>query len=285
MKRHELSAAFRSLPEEELLGLAEDIKQHGQRLPIITLAGEILDGWHRYLACKMIGVKPITEAFTGADPAAFVKSMNHHRRHETASQRSMAIVIVSAWREKGNKNQGDKKGSDHLSHLPPTAEQMAAEAGTSVASVKRAKAVVAGGTAELKQAVVDGKITVDKAAKIAKLPKKKQAAAAKKAAEKKPEPKHEEPDLAKELERADTEIRRLQRLVESLKASDTLKELAMAHEKFSQLEGRLQQSITTENEAKKQAAYSTKLLENIRKVLGVAKNSEIIPKLNKLVVL
>ena len=278
MKQHPLSAAFPPMPSEELAALAADIKINGQHFPIVVFEDMVLDGWHRLLACKMIGKAPLTEKYSGKDPSAFVESANKFRRHMTASQRAMSVVLIDAWREKGKPKQSDKSLMAPGSQLQSNKE-MAAKAGVGVETIKRAKAVAKDGSDAVKKDVVEGKITVKAA--VAKLPKNKAKTAGKK--EVPPEPP--EVDLMKELERCDTEIRRLQRLVDSLKASDTLKELALAHEKFNQLEGRLQQSITTENEAKKQAAYSTKLLDNIRKTLSVSKNSEIIPKLNKLVVL
>lgn len=81
---------------------------------------------------------------------------------------------------------------------------------------------------------------------------------------------------AKELEHADQEIRKLQALVESLQSSDLGKEVAAWHLKFDKLDGRLQQCMTTKNEAERQARYSTGLLEKIRKTLRVEKNSLIL---------
>lgn len=86
-------------------------------------------------------------------------------------------------------------------------------------------------------------------------------------------------DLGAELERADREIRELQSLVESLQADDRAAEIARWQRKYSQLEGRLQQAIAEGNEAKRQAARQGKLLREIRSVLGVERNGEIVPAL------
>jgi hypothetical protein len=57
LEQHPLSAAFPSMPENEIAALALDIESHGQREPGITLDGMVLDGWHRYLACHRLGVQ------------------------------------------------------------------------------------------------------------------------------------------------------------------------------------------------------------------------------------
>ena len=74
---------------------------------------------------------------------------------------------------------------------------MAAEAKVGVKTIARAKRVAKSGSKALKKAVKDGKITVDKAAEIAKLPIEEQAAGIK-AAEIKapPEPQYTPLDAA-----------------------------------------------------------------------------------------
>ncbi len=84
-----------------------------------------------------------------------------------------------------------------------------------------------------------------------------------------------ENNLLSELEAADKEIRRLNALVESLSKSDLAAEVASWHLKFDQLNGRLQQAITTGNEAQKQAVYYGKVLTEIKKIVGVEKIGQI----------
>jgi hypothetical protein len=78
------------MDQDGLNKMAEDIKAHGQRLPIILFEGKILDGRNRYLACKMAGVWPFyKELPDGEDPVAYAESMNLPRRDLTVSQRAM----------------------------------------------------------------------------------------------------------------------------------------------------------------------------------------------------
>ena len=158
---------------------------------------------------------------------------------------------------------------------------MAVAAGTTGRTIQQAKAVEESGSVVLREAVKAGEISVKKAAKVAKLPKAKQAKAMKEPAPKKEKPKDDDGEMVKELEAADSQIRSLQELVESLKKSDLAKEVVKWREKFAQLEGRLRQCMTTKGEAEKQAKYSTSLLAQIRKALKVQKNSEILPALKK----
>ena len=108
-----------------------------------------------------------------------------------------------------------------------------------------------------------------------------------KAAPKEPEPKEAEPvdgeaDPWKELEAADKQIRDQDMLIKSLSGSDLAKEVADWQMKFTQLEGRLGQAVTTKNEAEKQARYYGDILKKIRKALGVEKTQQIIARIEQL---
>jgi len=89
MKVHELAKYFPILEGEEFDLLVQDIKEHGQLEPIVTVKGEILDGVNRYRACEQLGIEPITEEYQGDDALSYVISINIRRRHLTESQRAM----------------------------------------------------------------------------------------------------------------------------------------------------------------------------------------------------
>ena len=90
------------------------------------------------------------------------------------------------------------------------------------------------------------------------------------------------PNLVNELERAQQTILSQQAVVESLNKSDLAAEVVKWRDKFDRLEGRLQQLMTTEAEARKQATYATGLLAQIRKLLKVEANAAIIPEIKNL---
>lgn len=282
--QHPLSAAYPSMSDEELTALAADIKTHGLRSNIVLYKNQVLDGWHRYLACEQAGVNPRTIDYKGADPVAFVESANEHRRHMTASQRGYAKVALSEWRAEGRPKTG-------LNKPVKSAAVMADEANVGVETIKHAKAVHANGSDVLKEAVKEGEIPVSRAAKIANLPKDKQAAAMKekpakvakpkKAAAKEPEGAEFEPGLLEKLAFASAQVDSQALLIASLRKPDLAKEVEAWHLKFDQLNGRLQQVLTTSNQMKRQAAYATGLLAKIRAALKVKKDSEILPALKR----
>lgn len=94
---------FPMMAEDELRELAEDIRENGQKDPIVvgevvTSDGEVvevlIDGRNRRSACKLAGVEPIIKKLEGGDPTAFVLSANIHRRHMTKGQRAMAVAKI-----------------------------------------------------------------------------------------------------------------------------------------------------------------------------------------------
>ena len=98
---------------------------------------------------------------------------------------------LSEWATEGKRSDTTPNGR------VKTESEMAVEAKVGVQTISRAKRVAKSGSKALKKAVKDGKITVDKAAEIAKLPMEEQAAAIK-AAEIKapPEPQYTALDAA-----------------------------------------------------------------------------------------
>jgi len=190
MTQHPLSAIFPALPEDEMSALVEDIAEHGLRQPIVTYQGQVLDGWHRYLACRRAKVPTKEVEYRGKNPAAYVKSCNWHRRHMTASQRAAAVAALNEWGSRGTNqhNRGSIPGMDPTTggsipgmDPPKTTKELARQAGVSTATMERAKAVEVGGSDELKQAVHDGEVSVKAAASAVKKPKREQLKAARKA--------------------------------------------------------------------------------------------------------
>lgn len=169
-KRHELSSIFPDMSKEEIWALAGDIEENGLRDPVVLYKGKILDGWHRYEACKIAEVVPRTVEYKGDRPADYVRSKNWHRRHMTEAQRALAKVQLSQWATEGRP--GKTVSIDTVS----TEAQMAQEAGVSRASISRAKVIESEGSKALKDAVKEGKVSLAKGEKIARAPKAEQKA-------------------------------------------------------------------------------------------------------------
>jgi hypothetical protein len=158
LEQHPLSSAFPGMTKAELESLTDDIAEEGQREPITIFQGKILDGFHRYCACKACGRVPITvELPANTDPVAFVKSRNLHRRHLSASQRAAAVVACTEWAKSGE-NQHTRGGAPGAG---ATVREMAREAEVSPRTIQQAKVAVEAGRIE---EIRDGKVSVKEAA-------------------------------------------------------------------------------------------------------------------------
>ena len=162
--QHPLSAAFPPMDDADFMRLKDNIDDDGQRDPIVVFGGMVLDGWHRYRACLMIGFEPKIVPFEGDDPAAFVISRNLHRRHLTGSQRAAAVVACNDWVRSGA-NQHTKAGGAEPGSTPQTTAEMAKVAQTSDRTIRDAKVAH---TAGLSDAIKCGSVTAKGAAAIAR---------------------------------------------------------------------------------------------------------------------
>lgn len=93
---HPIARLLPEMTSGEKTELQRDIKKHGQRQPIILYGGKILDGRHRYAACRELGVTPRTEEFKGDASAAtaLVLSLNLHRRHLNQEQKRELVKAL-----------------------------------------------------------------------------------------------------------------------------------------------------------------------------------------------
>jgi len=113
IKVHPACELFPPMSDEELKVLAEDIKKHGMKVPIVIQRGKtsdkpvLMDGRNRLEAIERftdipIKVNPLTRAIAehhkylrvvlkGGDPHAVVGSLNIHRRHLTTKQKRELI--------------------------------------------------------------------------------------------------------------------------------------------------------------------------------------------------
>ena len=129
-KRHLLSAAFGVMPADDFAELVADIKKNGLLSSIVyvgsSVDGEILDGWHRYLACLQAGIKPRFEPFDFVVEAAaegagrtmtqaeYVCAQNAHRRHLTQAQkRDIIAALLKAEPERSDRAIAGMAKVDH----------------------------------------------------------------------------------------------------------------------------------------------------------------------------
>lgn len=178
--QHPLSAAFPSMSADDFQSLKDSIEVNGVLNPITLFEGQVIDGWHRYTAANEVGQNcPTQELESWIDPKDYVLAQNKNRRHITVAQLATATAAVYEW---------------HPAHRPnksvvptdlKTSKELAEIAGVSTASIEKAKTVQTKAVPEVQQAVKDGKIGLEKAVAISKLPKEDQAAAIAKPMQKK----------------------------------------------------------------------------------------------------
>jgi len=162
---HELSELFPLMDEAALDKLADDIRKHGLREPIVLHEGLILDGRNRYRACQLAGVEPRYREFDGCDPTAHVVSANLHRRHLDESQRAMVAEKLA------NMRQGERTDLEPSANVPKVSQREAADRlNVGERSVRYAAVVRNHGAPELVSAVEQGTIPVSRAAEIARKP-------------------------------------------------------------------------------------------------------------------
>jgi hypothetical protein len=94
---HEAANLLPKLAEAEFELLKHDIKKRGLLHPIVIDRGNrIVDGRHRFWACKAEGVEPNYERYNGADDERavyeFVIERNLRRRHLTETQRALGAA-------------------------------------------------------------------------------------------------------------------------------------------------------------------------------------------------
>lgn len=171
--QHPLSAAFPPMTTEEFQSLKDSIEAHGVLNPITIFEDMVIDGWHRYQAALELGMDcPETELDEWLDPKDFVLAQNKNRRHITASQLAMATTAVYDWHPSHRPNKAAGPAG-----LSKTSAELAEISGTSERTIRQAKSVLQNASPEVQEAVKSGKIGLEKAQKISKLPKDEQAAA------------------------------------------------------------------------------------------------------------
>lgn len=234
MKNHHAAAAIFPLMDAFALGrLADDIRAHGLREPIVLLDGLVLDGRNRQEACHLAGVEPAYVEWDGVgDPAVWVVSKNLHRRHLTESQRAMIGAklleyhrgaakerLQATWAKPGQQVPQAPANLPEPKERGEAREAAAASVNVSPRSVQSAAVVVERGAPELIEAVEADEVSVSAAAEIASLPKAEQVEVVAKG-------EREILAKAKEIRAAKTEVRREERMAKLAEISAAAEPLA-----------------------------------------------------------
>ena len=190
---HPIASLFPMIGDDELQALADDIKAHGQREPIVVAYLDeamlhepvVIDGRNRFAACKLAGVEPeFRYAMSLNDRelspqviADWIISHNLHRRHLTTSQRAMVGQGYLAYlKEEAKKRQLSTLKQNATDTVRPNSDERTSRQGAR-SDVQAAKLVGVGKNSirdadfvathdpELAQQVRDDKIKVSAAAK------------------------------------------------------------------------------------------------------------------------
>ena len=101
---HPLAALVPEMTQIEYERHKADIQANGQLLPISVYQNMIIDGRHRFRACKDLGLIPRFEEWTGKDAKQYVISMNVSRRQLSDNQRALAAAAMTTSSRGRNKH-------------------------------------------------------------------------------------------------------------------------------------------------------------------------------------
>ena len=102
---HPIASMFPMMSKTEFEAFTQDIRDNGQREPIVLLDGKALDGRHRLKACNLLGKKVESETFKekGITPINYVVSKNLHRRHLTPTDKALSAIMYKEMLDKSSK--------------------------------------------------------------------------------------------------------------------------------------------------------------------------------------
>lgn len=183
---HPVADIFPMMPDEALDKMAEDMKENGQQVPIIIHEGRTIDGRNRKEACRRAGIKPIYEEWQGkGSVVAWILSMNVHRRHLNDQQRAVIAARVKeilSEQAKERSAQNLRQNRDGTENRDPDSrtEGSSAKAAATLLNVSKdatskATKVLKSGHKSLVDAVTEGRVSLDAAAKVAELPQSRQS--------------------------------------------------------------------------------------------------------------
>ena len=156
--RHYLSEIWPNMEPAVFDELTESIRKNGLRQPILVVGNEIVDGWHRYQACRIMEVLPqFEEVDEGQDLKSLVIDQNSHRRHLNENQIAAVLVLAEEW-------DGGKGGRPSADSETKTRAELAEKAGVSKDTITRIRKGVQAGYGEH---LVSGDISPSKAERLA----------------------------------------------------------------------------------------------------------------------
>jgi len=145
LKPHPIANLIPPMTPAVLDDLIKDIEASGQRVPIITFKGKILDGRSRYAACTRLKIEPTLETFTGSLDAArgLVLSLNLQRRHLNNAQKALiGLALLDAERKAALKRMRKGGATDKSQEAGEAPDLAGRRVGLSGRSLQRAAAAL-----------------------------------------------------------------------------------------------------------------------------------------------
>ena len=143
--RHSLSSLCGNMDAESFEALVHDIREQGQLEPIDLVGTEIVDGWHRYEACRLLKLEPKTRVLPEeTELVGYILGKNAHRRHMKGEQRAAVVLLAVEWMPAHRPTAKDK--GDTVTRL--SNDEAAARAGVSKRTIQRVKAEIRDGHGE-----------------------------------------------------------------------------------------------------------------------------------------
>ena len=186
--QHPIGKRIPSMSKEEFLSLKANINNSGYQKdkPVILFEGMVLDGWHRYTACKELRIEPEYIQFIDIDgytgPLQYVWSNNGVRRHFTTSQKAALAVNFMPDLEKEAKDRKLStlnKGEARCGKITTTGEngksrdKVAEIFDVGASSVQKAKKIQKENPEEFEK-LITGEKTIEDVIKENKIEKRKQ---------------------------------------------------------------------------------------------------------------
>lgn len=177
LRAHPVASLFPEMSAAEYQALKADIQERGLMEPIwLSKDGRIIDGRHRYKACRELHIEPTcvrNKYDDDATIAGVVVSLNLKRRHLNESQRAMVAARLKPIYEKAaaaRMKSGKAVDPSAEERKGKASEKAAASMNVGTRTVEAATRVLEMATQELVRAVDTGAVAVSAAALLAKYP-------------------------------------------------------------------------------------------------------------------
>ena len=265
MQLHVLCEIFPEISGPEFEALVADIKANGLREPIKLFEGQVLDGRNRYRACLAAGVEPIFEsANVNGDLAAYVLSLNLHRRQMSAAQAAAVVSRITDW-SKANQR-GGRRSTDDIPAIPlATVADRAKASGTSERTQRTADQVAKADPALIEE-VAKGTMSLAKAVETINQGKPKTERQIE--AEQANEDAFEGIDPVKELEDAHAEIAALQARIDAITSDSPQGKILALTRAVDAANRSRDEAKTLIEEHKKRAKWGETQLKRIGRLVG-----------------